>query len=199
MARWGRIANAYLLLGAVSFAVALYWRGASPLVYPRPWLALAPGASHSYSLLLGLSLGGLLVMGTRYAVERYQWARELHGALRPFAHSMSTTTIVLLALLSGLAEELLFRGLLSPWLGILPQAVIFGVAHQLPGPSRWVWVGWATAVGVLLGSLFALTGSLLGPIAAHVLVNGINLIYLRSHDPGRRRELGGLLGHPSDG
>lgn len=199
MARWGRIATAYLLLGAFSFAAALYWRGVSPFVYAQPWLALPLRSAHAYSLLLGLGLGGLLVMGTRYTVERYQWARDLHAALRPFARSMSTPTILALAVLSGLGEELLFRGLLTPWLGVLPQAVIFGVAHQLPGPSRWVWVGWATAVGLLLGSLFVLTGSLAGPIAAHVLVNGINLSYLRAHDPGRRRELGGLLGHPSDG
>jgi hypothetical protein len=31
--------------------------------------------------------------------------------------------------------------------------------------------------------LFELTGSLLGPLAAHALVNGLNLGFLRRYDP----------------
>jgi membrane protease YdiL (CAAX protease family) len=57
-----------------------------------------------------------------------------------------------------------------------------------------VWAGWATLVGLLLGSIFALTGSLAGPVAAHALVNGLNLSYLKNYDPEPRRGLGGLLG-----
>jgi membrane protease YdiL (CAAX protease family) len=56
--------------------------------------------------------------------------------------------------------------------------------HQLPGPSRWIWVSWAFLVGLALGALFELTGSLLGPLAAHALVNGVNLSFLKNHDPG---------------
>jgi hypothetical protein len=32
--------------------------------------------------------------------------------------------------------------------------------------------------------LFEVTGSLLGPFAAHALVNGVNLSFLKNHDPG---------------
>jgi membrane protease YdiL (CAAX protease family) len=99
--------------------------------------------------------------------------------------------------LSGLGEELFFRGFLVPVIGVAAQAAIFGLAHQLRGPSRWVWVGWATLVGLCLGLVFALTGSLVGPIVTHVLVNGYNLAFLRDHDPTPRRRLGGLLA-PSD-
>ena len=46
--------------------------------------------------------------------------------------------------------------------------------------------------------MFALTGSLLGPIVAHAIVNGYNLMFLRNHDPApKERRLGGLLA-PSD-
>ena len=68
----------------------------------------------------------------------------------------------------------------------------------MKGPSRWAWVGWATVVGLLFGVVFVSTGSLLGPIAAHALINGFNLNYLQNHDPApSRRGLGGLLGHRS--
>jgi membrane protease YdiL (CAAX protease family) len=136
----------------------------------------------------------LLVVCTRAAVVRFAWARELHAALRPFASNMSGVAIVVMAALSAFGEEMLFRGFLQPLIGIVPQALIFGAAHQIPGPSRWVWVAWATIVGLALGGMFQLTGSLLGPLTAHALVNALNLAYLKSHDPAPRRPLGGLLG-----
>jgi membrane protease YdiL (CAAX protease family) len=53
-------------------------------------------------------------------------------------------------------------------------------------------------MGLSFGALFELTGSLLGPIVAHALINCLNLAYLKSHDPEpRRRALGGLLGQRS--
>jgi membrane protease YdiL (CAAX protease family) len=194
MFRWGRVAGAYLLLAAVAFVTAVLWHDASPFVHPNAWLALRPSASHTYSALLGAAFGGLVVMLTRLSVERYGWAKSLHSALRPVARDMSTAVIAGIAVLSSLGEELLFRGLLMPSLGLVPQAVLFGVVHQVAGPSRWVWVGWATVVGLALGAIFQLTGSLAGPIVAHALVNGVNLAFLKAHDPGRRRVLGGLLG-----
>jgi hypothetical protein len=151
-----------------------------------------------YSLILGLATGGLVVVSTRVFVARFAWARRLHTELRPLARNISFTGIVVLALLSAIGEELLFRGLLAPWLGLIPQALLFGIVHQMPGQSRWVWVLWATLVGLALGAMFQLSGSLIGPLAAHALINCVNLIYLKTHDPEpQRRSLGGLLGQRS--
>jgi membrane protease YdiL (CAAX protease family) len=68
-------------------------------------------------------------------------------------------------------------------MGLLPQALLFGLAHQMPGPSRWIWVSWALLVGLALGALYAFTGSLLGPVVAHAVVNGLNLHFLKHHMP----------------
>jgi membrane protease YdiL (CAAX protease family) len=192
--RWGRYAAAYAVVGVAAAVIALIWRDGSPLMHPQPWLALAPRVSHSYSLLVGLAFGALVVLGTRATVPRFAWAKELHQKLRPFASEISTTGIVVLALLSAFGEELVFRGLLQPWLGLVVQALLFGIVHYLPGSSRWVWTAWATLVGLALGAIFQLTGSLIGPLAAHALINGLNLTYLKRHDPEPHRRLGGLLG-----
>lgn len=192
MLRWG--AAAYAVLGLAALLLVDFFRGGSAFLHPDPWLTLEPTARHVYSLLWGVAFGGLLVVCTRAAVTRFAWARGLHSALRPFARGMSGATIIVMATLSAFGEEMLFRGLLAPVVGVVPQALIFGAAHQIPGQSRWVWVAWATAVGLALGGMFQLTGSLLGPLAAHALVNALNLAYLKSHDPGPGRPLGGLLG-----
>jgi membrane protease YdiL (CAAX protease family) len=55
-------------------------------------------------------------------------------------------------------------------------------------------MAWATVMGLLFGGIFAATGSLVGPIAGHALINGANLRFLRDNDPSPRpRALGGLL------
>jgi uncharacterized protein len=196
MLRWGRVALAYLAASASAVTLAILWRGSSPFVYDEPWLVLPGVASHVYSIVIGLAFGGLVALSTRIFVARYAWAKHLHRELRPVARGLSPLGIAAVALFSALGEELWFRGLLQPWLGIWLQALIFGIVHsQLRGPGRWAWVSWATIMGLSFGAIFALTGSLAGPMAAHALINWLNLGYLKSHDPEpSRRALGGLLG-----
>ncbi|HWO10741.1 MAG TPA: type II CAAX endopeptidase family protein [Polyangiaceae bacterium] len=186
MIRWGRFAGAYALMGGV--ALALIWARGTSLLHPRPHRALEhfvldEYSAHIASLAAGLGFGLLVVALSRLSVQRFEWARRLHRELRPFARGLDATGIVVLALLSAAGEELLFRGLLQPWMGLWPQALLFGLVHQMPGPSRWIWVSWALCVGLVLGVLFDLTGSLLGPFAAHALVNGVNLQFLKRHEP----------------
>jgi membrane protease YdiL (CAAX protease family) len=193
MARWGRFAAAYAGMALFAATLTFLLRGALPLKGPA-WLPLAPPRDILYSFALGVSFGSLVAVATRFCVRRFAWAKNLHRELRPLTRGLSGTGIVALALTSSLGEELLFRGLLQPWLGLWLQALLFGVLHQLAGTSRWVWAGWAALVGFALGSIFALTGSLAGPLAAHALINGLNLSYLRSHDTEPPHGLGGLLG-----
>ena len=182
MIRWGRFAGAYALVGGV--ALALIWPRGAPLMHPERRLALDDASAHWLSLGIGLVFGAVVVVASRMMVHRFEWARRLHLELRPLARGLPPTGIVVLALLSSAGEELLFRGLFQPWMGLWPQAMLFGLLHQLPGPSRWIWVSWAFLVGLALGVVFELTGSLLGPLAAHALVNGVNLSFLKHHDPG---------------
>jgi membrane protease YdiL (CAAX protease family) len=190
MIRWGRFAGAYALMGGV--ALALIWARGTPLLYPSPTLgmkawplasALDASSAHLWSLSGGLIFGLIVVALSRITVQRFGWARRLHLELRPFARGLDATGIIVLALLSALGEELLFRGLLQPWMGLVPQALLFGLVHQMPGPSRWIWVSWALLVGLALGALYDVTGSLLGPIVAHAVVNGLNLHFLKHHVP----------------
>lgn len=199
MLRWGRVAVAYLAASASAVSLAILWRGNSPFAYAEPWLDLPPVVSHLYSISIGLAFGGLVAFSTRIFVTRFAWARNLHSELRPVARDLSAAGIIAVAAFSALGEELWFRGLLQPWAGLWLQALAFGIVHsQLRGPSRWAWVSWAAIMGLAFGAIFALTGSLAGPIAAHALINGLNLAYLKSHDPEpRRRALGGLLGQRS--
>jgi hypothetical protein len=185
MIRWGRIAVAYAVLCAV--ALALTWARGGPLHYPGARAGVgswSAGTADLWSLGLGLAFAAALIVSSRFTVQRYTWARRLHLELQPFARSLSPAAVIVLAGLSSAGEELLFRSLLQPWMGLWPQALLFGLVHQLPGSSRWVWATWAFVVGLALGALFQFSGSLWGPLAAHALVNGVNLMFLKRYDPG---------------
>lgn len=196
MFRWGRASIAYALIAAGALALGHAFNRSTLLSYEQSWLPLTGAEAHGFSLVLGAAFAALVVVGTRILVENVGWARNLHRELRPMTLRLDGAGILAIAALSAVAEELVFRGLLLPWVGLVPQAVLFGLAHaQLSGPSRWVWVAWATVVGLALGAMFELSGSLLGPMLAHALINGLNLLYLRSHDTSPvPHSLGGLFG-----
>ena len=88
---------------------------------------------------------------------------------------MSLAEVLVLALCSGLGEEVFFRGVLQRELGIGTASALFGLLH----PLGFAYVAWAATVGAGLGLLYVATGSLLAPVAAHGAYNLVALAYLR--------------------
>lgn len=181
-----------LLTLGVSFA-----RGKSPIDTDEVWLDDLPEWSRvALSVGLGIALAAITIWASRFFVKRWGWAKVLHTDLRPAVRDAGDSTIVVLGLASGIAEELFFRGLLAPALGLALSSLAFGALHQLRGRAGWSWAIWAFVMGLLFGAIFLATGSLLGSIIAHVAINIVNLRFLRDTDvePEKPRELGGLLG-----
>jgi len=85
---------------------------------------------------------------------------------------------VILALASSIGEELLFRGALLPWLGVWLQAAVFALLHIGPGRRFLPWTASAFGLGLAFGALASWTGNLGGPIAAHFMINFLNLRYI---------------------
>jgi uncharacterized protein len=188
------VVGAYAVVGAVGLGIAAL-RG-EPNVFVCESLRLGndPMMGHVASLCGGLALAVAIIAATRYFVKNTAWAASLHEDLRPMARALGEGAVLPIALASSVGEEVLFRGALTPWLGIIASSILFGLLHQMRGRSRLSWVVFATIVGLMLGALFRVTGSLVGPIVAHALINGVNLRFLIHHAPPRRQAMGGLLG-----
>lgn len=150
------------------------------LADPAGWLlALGPA--------LGIVVGLVVVWLTRVATRRFAWARELNASFRDLLGELGGREILILALASSIGEELLFRGALLPWLGIWAQALIFALLHVGPSKRFLPWTASAFVLGVAFGELAWRSGSLGGPIAAHFVINFMNLRFLVRTGPGRSR------------
>ena len=145
------------------------------------WLSAPYGVRLAVSIALGSALGLLVVAITPRLVERARWARALHVELKEIVAPLSSAEITLLALASGFAEELFFRGAMQPVWGLLTTSVIFGAVHVGPRRVFFAWAAWAFVMGVLLGLIFELTGVLWGPVLAHVWINQRNMTFIRRH------------------
>ncbi len=80
-----------------------------------------------------------------------------------------------ISVFAGIAEELLFRGVIQVQLGIVGASIIFGLLHFLT-PAYFII---ATLMGFYLGFLFQYYDSLLIPIQVHFIYDLGALIYLR--------------------
>jgi membrane protease YdiL (CAAX protease family) len=130
------------------------------------------------SLILGLAVGGALALISELFTRFTKWGRSILRVLRRVIGVLHPADVLLLALVSSFAEELIFRGLLMPYTGLWWSAFIFGIAHLVPRKGLWPWSLWALGAGLALGWLAQATGGLLAPFAAHFVVNSIGLAAL---------------------
>jgi membrane protease YdiL (CAAX protease family) len=195
-----RLALAASIYGALALA-AVAWSGLrgdwTPWTHDDPLLPWSAGTRALVSLGLGLALALLTLAGTRVAVRRTRWARELHDGFRAVLGPLTGREIAAYALLSGVAEELFFRGALLPVVGTTVSSLAFGAVHIGPSRRFWTWSVWATAMGFCFAGIVRLTGDLYGAALAHVLVNYENLHFIDAYDPSAF-DARGLEGRPAD-
>jgi membrane protease YdiL (CAAX protease family) len=163
---YATLALVALLIGALRGDVDIYRLASS-----EPWkLAFSPA--------LGVVVGLGLVFASRLCVHRFDWARRLHRDFRGLLGNLSARDVFVLAAASSVGEELLFRGALLPWIGLVPSTVVFAALHVGPGVRFLPWTASAFLVGLLFGGLYVLLGDLGAPIAAHFTINYLNLGYI---------------------
>ncbi len=126
-------------------------------------------------VVLGL-LGGLLLVALWDVGRRFVPAmRALEQELAEHLGPLDESEVYALALISGFAEELFFRGAVQSSWGFWWAAAIFTLMHSGPGRVfRW-WTLFALVAGLVFGGLTLLRGNILAAVVAHGSVNAINL------------------------
>lgn len=177
-----------LIFYGVMGVAALLWRMWTPgdsILHPS-----AEAAARAWSVGRALGAGvvtGLVVVALSEGLTRStSLGRALADLLAESLGPLDRPNAWLLALASGLAEEMFFRGALQPEVGLVAASLLFGAAHFLPRRELMLWSVYAVAIGFLFGWLYDWTGQLAAPVAAHVVVNGINLPRLAARSVAQR-------------
>nr|WP_255216035.1 CPBP family intramembrane glutamic endopeptidase [Pseudenhygromyxa sp. WMMC2535] len=88
-----------------------------------------------------------------------------------------------MAAASAVGEEILFRGaMLDAW-GLWVSSLLFAALHVSPQRELWPWTASAGLLGLGLAGLTLLTGNLGAAVAAHFVINLLNLTHVTRRDP----------------
>lgn len=174
----GKAAVAYCI--AIGFAILLLERLQTPLqAFAAPdrrtfLFGVDPLTGAAWGLGLGLGLAATSELFVRFT----RWGREIMRVLQELVGGLHPVDALLLAALSAVGEELVFRGILLPYLGIWGSSALFGAVHFVPRKQLWVWALWAAGAGLAFAWLALETGGLLAPTLAHFTVNALGLLLL---------------------
>ncbi len=171
-------------------AVLLGWFGLAP---PEQPLGRIAWREQLFPALVWGSLGTLPPLTLLWWIEHYSiWPfRDLKEVsakhIRPLFAGTALHELLLVALLAGLGEELLFRwslqgglaavlgdSLLANLAALLVASLLFGMAHFL----NLAYFTVTFVMGIYFGCLMWWSGSWLAPALAHGLYDLIALIYL---------------------
>jgi membrane protease YdiL (CAAX protease family) len=166
-----RLAAIFYLVLAIAGAL---WIGLRVGVIPWRYFVALPEAW--LDVLLGGAAAGLLLGVWGLGLRLLPHARELEELLGRLLGGLTRGEALALALLSGFAEELFFRGAVQSAFGWLVATVLFALLHGGPGRSFRLWTVFAALAGALFGGLVAWRGNLCAAIVAHILVNAVNLL-----------------------
>lgn len=142
----------------------------------------------SWALVAGAAL---LVTGARSALLSSwpDFRQATDRSNKQVLSNLGPLDVILIATISGLGEEALFRGAVIPttfpdWRGAALSAAVFGLLH-VSGGRNLAYAAWATGVGCVYGALLLLTHTVWAPAAAHAFANWASAtLWLQ----GRRRQ-----------
>jgi hypothetical protein len=158
-----------VVLGSLLY---LFWSGGEFALWVR---TLGEHRLRDGALGLGVGLG--LIAATR-AFARLPPGRAMADALGRAIGTPALLTCVILAVCSASGEELLFRAVLQPRVGIAVASVLFAAAHPPYERALWPWPLVALPMGFAFGGLYELTGAALAGIVAHAALYAANLWWI---------------------
>ncbi len=163
------IRNAALLYGGMTVLAIV-----ASLPLPGRLSALAlPDAPSAW--LWGLLAGGALLVLT-VVTERF-WPRfqTLGDTMAAMLGPISAGRALVLAVLSGIGEEALFRGPVQVAAGPVVATLVFAGLHGLGNRRLWPWPIFAALAGCIFAALAWHFHSPWPGAVAHAVVNAVNL------------------------
>lgn len=140
----------------------------------------------------GAGMGFIALRVTSHPVFR-DLERLINSQVAPLFAELSWQDLLAIAAMAGASEEVLFRGMLQPWLAnrlelgempaILASGVVFGLCHAL-SPAYFFF---AFTLGIAFGLAESASGNLLIPILLHAAYDAVILLDMHCKDPVEKK------------
>ena len=163
-----RVMGLALVFYAPMLIGALFLRAPGELLV-SDWFRLG------YTLAASAAGTAALIYGSAWVARGTRWGRRLREEFRQALGSLTSDEILVLALLSGFGEEILFRGVLLGRLGLWWSSLLFAAMHFPFRRTLWPWTLFAGVIGVVLGGVTLWAETLWPAIFAHLTINYFNL------------------------
>ncbi len=136
------------------------------------------GGQWPYFTAVALVAIAVVHFGSVLAIRYSRSLARTVDEMRQWLGGLSRSEVLAVALASGVAEELFFRGWLLNEVGLIASSVIFGLVHVPPTRNWMYWPVFAFIVGLFLGALCIWSDSLIYAIIVHAGINFINILRL---------------------
>jgi len=147
---------------------------------PLPAALLSIQYAPALAIGIGVAAGAVIVALSDVVLDRFEWTELLRDDVVAMLGPMTRTRAVVIALASGIGEEVLFRGAILPFAGLALSSIVFGALHT--GKGMLGWTLFAITAGFAFGGLAVWTGGVLAPAVAHAVINGTQLWRLRARE-----------------
>jgi len=101
--------------------------------------------------------------------------KKIITEIKDIFDTMHLSDVIIISLLAGIGEELLFRGVVQAKYGIVAASIIFGLMHSV----SFAYVIVTIVMGFYIGVIYSAGGSLLIPIQLHFIYDLAALVYLK--------------------
>jgi membrane protease YdiL (CAAX protease family) len=165
----------YGCMAAIGLAIMAFAHHSLPRAFALP----ATGVEAARLFAIGALGAAVLLVASYFFEDWFPTYRSLKAFVTRLIGQLSWPAALYLALATSLGEEILFRGALQPYAGLVVTSVLFGLLHMSRETGISAWSVWAAGCGLLLGWMFQETGSLLPPILAHCGINAVSMLSMR--------------------
>ncbi len=177
--------NKLFLLGLITligFPVLGY-----PILYFFSELSFIQLFHSQYSIITQVVVGSMIGVFLGYLAWRLMNLSFIQAELSKHLQMFNSTELTLpiiwfVSSCAGFGEEVFFRGIIQPFLGVIVTAVVFVAIHGYLNPKNWqisIYGIYMTVAIVIIGYLSIYVG-LVSAISAHTLIDVVLLLKTRN-------------------
>ena len=165
------LCNALFLLGTAMF----YNRKGSYISFVDR-VRVRPFNSAIVPFIICLGVAGMFTVNIIIGIIPFpeSWQEMLSDNSDMITQSSMLMQVICVGLISPVAEEVIFRGLMlttlkkamNPWVAIVLSSLVFGIVHGNP-----IGIIYATGMGILMGWIYHRTGSIVACSLFHMIYN----------------------------